>query len=1128
MALSKHIHIARRFLRSIRIDSDLGDPQALEGFICPPSATEVLLTMVRHVSETNHGGFTWTGPYGSGKSSLVVALSALLSGDSQLHRKAAKIFGRKLTSKISKVLPPGSKGWRILPVVGRRGDPAQVIGEALATSKLIQRKPRGGWTEQNVLKAITEIAEQRPKVFGGLVIFIDEMGKFLEAAAQESEDIYLFQQLAEVAARSNGRLLVVGILHQAFEEYAHRLSHEIRDEWAKIQGRYLDLAINIAGEEQIDLISKAIECDCRPQMPSSLAQTTALFARRDRPEEAKRLSSMLESCWPIHPVVTCLLGPISRRRFGQNQRSIFGFLNSAEPYGFQEFIGQAEDNELYSPDRLWDYLRANLEPSILASPDGHRWALASEALERCEATGGDACHLKLLKSIAVIDLFKERSGLVANFELLRSCVPEVSQTTLKKSLRQLQKWSFTIFKKFLDAHVIYAGSDFDIEQAVREALLAVDEIDFKALKVLADIQPVLAKRHYHETGTMRWFDVSLVPVRDLVSVAEQYVPGNGTIGQFLLAVPAGGEREDQAAKQCRDAARLNGLCDIIVGLSKRSWAIVALARELIALEFVRNNRSELAGDPVARKEVGSRLATLQGQLEVELHKAFDGATWYRKNSKAKTYRQAELNGLASELADNRFDECPNLHNELLNRQKPSASAIAAQNTLLRSMVSNVGVPRLGIQGFPAEGGLFASLLEATGLYRQHKSEWRFVVPRKAEYRLLPMWEAANKFVKSNSDRPVAIAEIYDIWKQPPFGVKDGLMPVLVVAFIMSQSDKIVVYREGVFRAKFSDIDVEYLAKDPVSIQVRWMNLTTIARGLLGDMAEVVRALSPNGPLVHMAPIDVARGLVSIYEELPMWTKRTMQLSANAVQIRDLFKKARDPNKFLFDDIPQLIEDKKSLEDQAGLTKLVRVVHEGLDELVRAYPAMLHRLQDLMLSELQVPNTSPKSLAELRERAENARNLAGDFHLEAFVGRLSLFDGSNERLEGIASLAANKPPREWVDLDLDRATINLADLAQKFLRAETYARVKGRSAKRHAMAVVIGSSGAPKPLLEEFEVLESDRTAIDELVGRLAEALDGSDTSRRSAVLAALAELSARYIESSKEPLNKKKRSYQNV
>ena len=173
--------------------------------------------------------------------------------------------------------------------------------------------------------------------------------------------------------------------------------------------------------------------------------------------------------------------------------------------------------------------------------------------------------------------------------------------------------------------------------------------------------------------------------------------------------------------------------------------------------------------------------------------------------------------------------------------------------------------------------------------------------------------------------------------------------------------------------------------------------------------------------------------------------------------------------------------------------------------------MLHRLRDIMLAELEVPNLAPQSLAELRDRAANIRQLAGDFHVEAFVGRLSQFDGTDAAFEGIASLAANKPPRDWVDPDLDRAMIDIADMAQKFLRAETFARVKGRSEKRHAMPVVIGMEGRPSPILEEFHVADADRAAIDALIERVAGALEKADTSRRSIILAALAELCARYM-----------------
>ena len=480
--LAEHIRIARRFQRSIRIDTDLGDVRALEGFVCPESSAQVLLTMARHVTETGQGAFTWTGPYGSGKSSLVVALSALLNGNKELQQHAARVFGRALAKAIWSAFPTGARGWKIVPVVGRRDDAIAVLGEGIEAARLIDRKPRGGWSEKNLVETLADVSRRIVRNHGGILLFVDEMGKFLEGAAHESKDLYIFQQLAEMASRSKGRFIIVGVLHQSFEEYAHRLSHAMRDEWAKIQGRFIDLAVSTAPEEQIDLISRAIESDHIFKKPNSSVQLVAKLDVRRPNADREQMVRVLESCWPLHPVVAALLGPISRRRFGQNQRSIFGFLNSSEPHGFQDFIRSVSDDQIYTTDKLWDYLRANLEPSILASPDGHRWALAAEALERCESTGGDALHLRLLKTIAVIDLFKERSGLVASDELLRACFPDVSDSSFKGALLQLRKWSLIIFKKFLDANAIFAGSDFDIEEAVRLALEEIHEIDFERSK----------------------------------------------------------------------------------------------------------------------------------------------------------------------------------------------------------------------------------------------------------------------------------------------------------------------------------------------------------------------------------------------------------------------------------------------------------------------------------------------------------------------------------------------------------------------------------------------------------------------------------------------------------------------
>ena len=59
--------------------------------------------------------------------------------------------------------------------------------------------------------------------------------------------------------------------------------------------------------------------------------------------------------------------------------------------------------------------------------------------------------------------------------------------------------------------------------------------------MLAGLQPVIAKRHYHKTGAIRWFATAVVPLRDVEERASYYLPNNGAIGAFLLALPSEGD-----------------------------------------------------------------------------------------------------------------------------------------------------------------------------------------------------------------------------------------------------------------------------------------------------------------------------------------------------------------------------------------------------------------------------------------------------------------------------------------------------------------------------------------------------------------------------------------------------------
>ncbi|SDD08457.1 hypothetical protein SAMN05216337_1007137 [Bradyrhizobium brasilense] len=1051
--------------------------------------------MASQIANTTQRAFTWTGPYGGGKSSLALALAGLIGPKGPVRSAAAEALGSAVAQKVFDGFQPGRNGWLIVPVLGRRGDPVVDISAALEDSRRRDGSARGRPRSEvnsgrELIERLTQEAENRPRE--GVLVVIDEMGKFLEGAAAKGSDIYFFQELAEAAARAKGRLVVVGILHQAFEQYASRLGREARDEWAKIQGRFVDVPLIAGVDEVIDLLGRAI-VSRRRHHSADRAEAIAKSIKSRRPGSVGDLSRRLDACWPLHPVTAAVLGPMSRRRFGQNERSIFGFLSSAEPGGFQEFIKHTPEGSgrVFGPEMFWDYLRINLEPAILASNDSHRWAQAVDAVERCEARGS-SLHVRLAKSIALIDMFRNGSGLAADRVTIGTCITDATKHEIDTALSDLEKWSVAVFRKHLSAWASYAGSDFDIDAAVAAAIAQSSDLDLNRLAKLAGLQPVLAKRHYYETGTLRWFQTDLIQLSSLQGPFS--IRGGDAAGHFLLALQAGEESRKEAISICRQASERESEHLIAIGSPGNAQKIRELGRELIALEAVRTSRPELDGDSVARREIGARMAAVSADLEEEFRIAFADADWFVGGKQVELRSGGSLSRLASDLSDVRYAEAPHIKSELLNRQRPSSNTQGGVRELLKAMIAHPDKEALGIESFPIERGLYNTVLLSAGLHRDHNDgKFHFSKPSNSKIgkTFKPAWDAAERLFASERE-PVPLGRLYQLWAAPPFGIRRGVMPILATAFIMANRNTIALYGEGKFEADITDYIVDILLQDENTVALRRVNVDTFRGEVLEGVASAIEAAT--GQRCPSEALELARQLVRLVRDLPPWTKKTLSLSADTIRLRHVLMLADDPHKALFVDLPAIF-------GEADAVATARGIEASLRELTAAYPNMLQELFRKTAEALGHPPTA--SLDDLRARATTVCDLTGDLLVDAFAARLSSYTGKQDEFESIVGLAG-RPTRDWSDRDPDQAALSLADLALKFRRAEVLARVKGRNPKREAMAVVIGTGESGREVIEEFEIADADRPQVADLAEKIAALLSQSGANR-SVVLAALAE-----------------------
>lgn len=1097
--LSDVVTISRQFLRSVRLDADLGREDALLGYVCQGTARGLLESMARQIRDTNQRAFIWTGPYGSGKSSLALMLCSLVSPTQSIRARAKVILDLPEDSAIHAAFNAQNNGWLVVPIVGKRAKVTDELSKALALAAGQPVSRLKGIAKQDVIGELIDLSEQHPS---GVLVVIDELGKFLESAAYEGDDVYFFQELAEAASRSNGKIVVVGILHQSFDAYAARLGRQARDEWAKVQGRYIDIPLVAGTDEVIELVGRAIEVDPRVDRTDAapFAKIVARSIRERRPGTSAGINAALARCWPLHPVVAALIGPISRRRFSQNERSTFGFLASRESLGFVEFLegSSVAWSSMYGPARYWDYLRANLEPAILSSPDGHRWAVASEAVERTEAKG-TALHIELTKCVALIEMFRNGSGIVPELEVLSVCVDGAAPSLVAEALHDLVAWKILIERKHLGAYGVFAGSDFDIEAAVNHARTEIGTPDLQRLSSLTDLQPILAKRLYHETGTMRWFSRRIVRLEDAELEASNFTPDKGSVGAFLLCLPELSASATAAKNSVKKLAAINQNSHaLVIGIPENADRIAELGLELVACEQVLKARPELDGDAVARKELLGRTAAVRLALEDELSDAFSLSKWYCWGQPQDNAAGDSISWIASNIAAKIFPKTPRLHNELINRDEPSSTSKRARKDLMYRMVSHGSQANLGYSTYSADAGIYYGLVKTLGLHREASDggdDWAFTEPFAAgrNQPMYELWLATRSFLLKEGPA-TKLSDLYEFWAKPPYGLRAGVMPPLAIAFFLANRSCLALYVDRMFSPDLTEATIDEWLFDPKSVALKFVSASSDQSAFVLAVANSV----PSESLASRQPLDVARALVSLVLSLPNWTRRTTTVSAKAQAVRAMLLKANDPHKVLFADLPTLLEATDANDAERKLQSIT-------SELLAAYPAVLDKVKTSTLLAL---DQSDGDVVRLRARAKAIKGITGDFKLESFIAQLEVFDGSTTSIESLVSNGTSKPPAQWVDRDIDLAVMQLASSAHEFRRVETLAPLRERPSTRRSIGVVFGI-GRGKEVTASVDIDEKHASTISRLAAKLVVNLQQQP---KEIQLAALAEAGALLFE----------------
>ena len=1104
--LSDLFRVKGRFRRSVHLERDFYTENALDGYILTVTARDMLSRVASTLeNETTSKAWSLTGPYGSGKSAFALftanllgnsdsqktkqALALLEQGDIPLHKRFSDINGngRLSSSGFCPILISGERapisiailralehGLTSFNGISRADDPLPKIRNLL-TSAEKGKLPRASEITKIFESAMCQIKKHEGT---GLLLVIDELGKFLEYASQypAQGDVFVLQTLAEFAARSEETpLFLLTILHQAFEMYAQHAAKSQREEWAKVQGRFEDIPFTEPIEQVLCLVGTALEKPSKISWDNDF-NTVIELGLKIRQLDEKKFTQLLKDCLPLHPTVALLIGSLFRR-FAQNERSLFAFLSSSEPYGLQDFlVNQHYDGNLlpmFSLSDLYDYLNMTQGNRLYTSNNSKKWAEIEAAINRLPDPS--KITVKLIKTIGLLGITGEViASLKASKRLLHYALDDNSESFTKEfdsALTELEKRSLIIHRRYNDTYVLWEGSDIDIEEKLREASTHVDTKVTLAtnLSRYMPTRPLVARRHLHQKGTLRHFVICYTDLENFdadlreslrlllcytdfenFDVDSRESLDDKADGLLLYALPTNEHEAEQLHKKAKKVTQEAVLIAIPNSIGSLQQAVSEIAR----LHWIQQKTSELRNDRVARRELSARITEAETDIKGQLKAIFDEANentchWYHKGQdKTKTIStHGARNAYLSQICDQVYNKTPILRNELINRRKISGTVTAARRELIQAMLENGDQENLGITGYPPEMSIYQSLLLNSGIHRTYYHKWRFHSPKGShdKNKMEHTWNAIEDFLTECENERQPIEALYKSLMARPYGIRRGPLPILLCAAMLCYKTEIALYENGSFIPDWSMPVFERFLKAPHQFELKRFRMTGIRAELFSQFSEVF-----NQSTETQKPdlLTVVTPLMRAIAQLPKYTLTTQELSDTAKNLRKIVLNAREPDELLFKQLPEAFGYPAFREEMAtnsrAISEFFRTLRDALSELEQAYDILLNSVEQLLAEAFGLKPTSEKLRAELVTRAEPLLAVTIEMDLKGFL--IQVCSGGHDFsswLEAIATYLAKKPPSAWIETDKAQFEINLSQIARKFQHFEAVSYEKGK-------------------------------------------------------------------------------------
>ena len=1044
-------------------------------YVVTPNTVQIFERIFNNSQKTKKS-FSLIGNYGTGKSTFLWALEKNLL-------KQRIYFSNSFDNEL--------KGFRFLKIVGNNVSLTQSLNKTLKIDP------------QSSSELIIEELEKRrinaDKKKEGLVIMIDEFGKFLEFIEKNksANDLYLLQLIAEWANDETKNVYFIITLHQSFISYASSLDIQERNEWEKIKGRFSTLIFNEPIEQLLFFASKKLE---QYQLPVNKKDQFNLLHKTIKKSGLIRFSDdnetlhFAKTLYPLDWLSANILVN-ALQRYGQNERSLFTFINDETEYAVSKFTGK-----FYSVPIVYKYLVANLTSEIFSFSNPHRmqWQTCFKALERAELIDTINYQLasELIQTICLVNIFS-KAGSLFDKEFLKKYIyytADYELNDIETAINLLDKGG--IIRIYKQSHKLsyHDGTDIDIEQELANISKELNA-DFsiqEEINELINFPIIQVKKESFEKGTPRYFEFRILSNLNDIKTAE------GVLDGYINLI-----FDEKITENKLNVASKNTGSNLFV-IYKNSTQIKSEIFTINKLKkLIVNKSQDINAKKLIEKELQFHLEQLQKFVLDNLFKQNDQNIWYFNGDIKSIKSKKELNETLSTICSEIYSATPIFKNELINKEIPSSQITTARKALIKKLLYAESSKDLEFtpDKFPPEKSIYLTLLKSTGIHQLNEefNYYNFVEPTEPSFKLI--WNECELFIKSANASKRNLAELYDILSKAPYKIKKGFAEFWIPIFLIIKKEDFALFHETNGFVHYLSEDVfDLIHKSPHNYAIKSYDVSGLKINLLESYKELVQtndvALGTKSTF-----LSIFGNFLRFYRGLNEYTIHTKKLSSKAIQLREAIKNAKDPEDALFNQFPNALgfHSISIDEDEEILKSYTFHIQDAIREIRTAFDVLLDRIEQKIIESFYCENNNFENYkVEIKERLRTINISLLGLEQSIFYKRLvSPLDDRNSWLKSVADSALGKSIDKMIDEEELLLVTNLEDYLLGLIKASELHEFK-KSDKKMVSLQLFGQSG--KMIKDQFILIHEETKEINDLKVQLKEKIATLDIHKRKQLL----------------------------